>query len=94
MAVRVQKIRKSMEKTWRRQDILMLRVKCINPNCTAPEGKFTWDERAHVNRYGGVAQPDEPEALSFLVDCPYCGIENKVWLKKVKRDESVTRRLK
>ena len=72
----------------------MLRIKCINPNCTAPEGKFAWDERARVNGGSGVAQPGESGALSFIADCPYCGTENKIWLKKVKQNDSVTRGIK
>ena len=67
----------------------MLRVKCTNPNCTAPEGEFLWDERAHVEGDGGLAQPGEAGAISFLADCPYCDNENKIWLKKVKREHII-----
>ena len=67
----------------------MLRVKCINPKCTAPEGKFMWDDLAHAE--GGAAAPREPGALAFIVECPFCGTENKIWLFKVKQLNSVTR---
>jgi hypothetical protein len=67
----------------------MIHIKCINPSCTAPEGKFSWDDRARAE--GGPAQPGEPGALVFIADCPYCGAENKVWLFKIKRTDSVTR---
>lgn len=67
----------------------MIRIKCINPKCTAPEGKFPWDDGAHAK--GGPAKPGEPGAISFLADCPYCGIENKVWLRKVKLEDKVQR---
>ena len=67
----------------------MLRIKCINSSCTALEGKFLWDDRARAE--GGPAQPGEPGAVAFIVECPYCGTENKVWLRKVKKTNSVTR---
>ncbi len=67
----------------------MIHIKCINPSCTAPEGKFSWEDRARAE--GGPAQPGEPGALVFIADCPYCGAENKVWLFKIKRTDSVTR---
>jgi len=67
----------------------MIRIKCINPSCAAPESKFSWDDRAHAE--GGPAQPGENGAIAFFADCPYCGTENKVWLFKAKRPDSVTR---
>jgi hypothetical protein len=67
----------------------MFRIKCINSDCTAPDGQFPWDDRAHAE--GGSAQPGEPGAIAFLVECPHCGTENKVWLHKAKRPDSVTR---
>jgi len=67
----------------------MLRINCINPSCTAPEGKFTWDDLAHAE--GGPAQPGETGALAFFVECPRCGTENKVWLMKIKKTDLLTR---
>jgi hypothetical protein len=67
----------------------MLRIKCINPRCSAPEGKFNWDDQAHAE--GGVAAPRETGAIAYIVLCPYCGTENKIWLKKVKKEDFVTR---
>ena len=67
----------------------MIRIKCVNPNCTAPDGKFFWDERAHVEGGGGLAKPGENGAVSFVAECPYCGTENKIWLKKVKEEDIV-----
>jgi hypothetical protein len=67
----------------------MICIKCINPKCTATEGKFAWDDRAHAE--GGPAQPGEHGAVAFIVECSYCGTENKVWLKKVKKNDGVVR---
>lgn len=69
----------------------MIRIKCVNPNCTAPDGAFPWDERAHVEDGGRLAEPGEEGAVSFVAECPYCGTENKIWLKRVKKEDSVTR---
>lgn len=70
----------------------MIRIKCVNPNCTAPDGVFSWDERAHVEGGGGLAEPGDVGAVSFIAECPHCGTENKIWLKKVKEEDAVTRR--
>ena len=67
----------------------MLRIKCINSKCTAPVGKFPWDDRTHAE--DGPAQPGEFGAVAFIVECPCCGTENKVWLRKVKKPDTVTR---
>ena len=67
----------------------MIRIKCINSKCTSPLGKFIWDDRAHAE--GGPAQPGEFGAVAFIAECPCCGTENKVWLRKVKKPETVTR---
>lgn len=56
----------------------MVTIKCINPNCTAPERKFTWDETPH----GGLATPREEGAKRVIAYCPFCGAENPVWVKK------------
>jgi len=66
----------------------MIRVKCINPN--APPARQVRLGRTRPSR-GGPAQPEETGAISFLVDCPFCGTENKVWLFKVKPKDAVTR---
>ena len=69
----------------------MIRIKCVNPNCTAPEGKFLWDERAHVEGSEGVAEPGDPDAVAFIVECPHCGHENKIYLKLPNKEELVKR---
>ncbi len=67
----------------------MIRIKCVNPRCTAPERKFLWDERAHVETGGGPAEPSDPGAVAFVAECPYCGTENKIWLSQGKKDDLV-----
>jgi hypothetical protein len=67
----------------------MIRIKCTNTHCTAPDGVFSWDERAHVEGGGGLAEPGEEGAVSFVAECLYCGTENKVWLKRVKKENVV-----
>ncbi len=69
----------------------MIRIKCANPHCTAPDGVFSWDERAHVEGGGGLAEPGEEGAVSFVAECPYCGYENKIWLSRVKKNDVVRR---
>ena len=56
----------------------MICIKCANPKCTAPDGEFLWDERAHVENGGGLADPNENGAVSFVAECPYCGTEFSV----------------
>lgn len=69
----------------------MIRIKCVNPRCTSPNGVFPWDERAHVEGGGGLAEPGEADAVSFVAECPYCGRENKIWLSRVKKEDVVRR---
>jgi len=67
----------------------MIRIKCVNPHCTAPEGKFLWDENAHLKGNFKPAKPDDPEAISFVSECPFCEIDNKVWLSLVTNEDEV-----
>jgi len=69
----------------------MILIKCVNLECTASNRVFSWNERSHLEVEGKIAQEGENGAISFLVDCPYCGTENKIWLFKVKQVDSVTR---
>jgi len=69
----------------------MVIIKCINPNCTAPNRKFEWDESQHVEAGGGIAQPHEAGAVRVIAVCKYCGTENAVWVRHAKKSDSLTR---
>jgi hypothetical protein len=66
----------------------MIRVKCINPECSAPDKIFEFDERS-VGAIG-PAKPNEEGAAWYIITCPFCGTRNKISLKK--KDESVSLR--
>lgn len=68
----------------------MVRIKCVNPNCTSPSKSFEWDESKYVKPGGGIAQPHEPGTVRVIAVCP-CGTENIVWVKQAKTDEEVMR---
>ena len=57
----------------------MIRIRCINPHCTAPDGIFEFDEKATGT--AGPSGPKGPNALDYAIECPYCGTLNMVWLK-------------
>jgi hypothetical protein len=71
----------------------MICINCVNPGCTAPDKKFKWDERPKLKAEGRLAEEGDPDAKSFIVPCPYCGIRNKIWLANIKPDLRVTRGL-
>ena len=71
----------------------MVIIKCINPNCTAPNHKFEWDESKRVEEGGGIAQSYEEGAVRVVAYCPYCAAENPVWVKKLKQEHQVLRNL-
>ncbi|VVB72325.1 Uncharacterised protein [uncultured archaeon] len=60
-----------------------LGIKCYNPNCTAPLGIFFWRSAPE----GVLAEPFEPGANSFIVKCPFCNMDNAVWVKKVRLEK-------
>ncbi len=61
----------------------MITIRCINPECKAPNRKFQWDE----SKYGeGLAQPHEPGAVRVIAVCP-CGTKNAVWVRGLKKDK-------
>jgi len=68
----------------------MLKIKCCNEKCTAPERIFPWNERPHLRADGRLATEDDEDAISFIERCPYCGTRNKIRVTKVKETE-VTR---
>lgn len=57
----------------------MIRIKCTNPDCTAPRGIFFFDEKATGT--AGPSRQGEPNALDYAIECPFCGTLNRVWLK-------------
>ena len=66
----------------------MLRILCINPNCTAPDRIFTWNERPHLQAEGKLAQEGDDDAVSFVVQCKYCGTKNKIYVTKLKTEDA------
>jgi hypothetical protein len=67
----------------------MIRIKCINPNCSSPTKSFEWDETTELEEGGSLAKPGEEDAVRVLVTCPYCGTDNVVWVKGVLLDDIV-----
>ncbi|HEY7546635.1 MAG TPA: hypothetical protein VID27_17220 [Blastocatellia bacterium] len=68
----------------------MIRIKCVNSNCSSPDGKFDWDESPH-DAGGGLSAPREPGAKRVIAICPYCSTQNAVWLKSVKKKDQLRR---
>ncbi len=69
----------------------MVIIKCINPKCPAPNGKFDWDEHPSLESDGRLAKQGDIGAKSFAVDCTYCGIRNKIWLIKIKPEDTIVK---
>jgi hypothetical protein len=67
----------------------MIRINCINPNCSSPTKSFEWDETTELEEGGSLANPGEKDAVRVLVTCPYCGTDNVVWVKGVLLDDIV-----
>lgn len=67
----------------------MLKIKCCNDKCTAPDRIFTWNERFHLRAEGRLAQEEDDDAVSFVVQCKHCGTKNKIWVTKLKTDEAI-----
>jgi hypothetical protein len=61
----------------------MIRIRCINPYCTAPDGIFVFDEKAVGT--AGPSKKGEQNAQRYAVECPFCGTLNMVWLNNPKR---------
>jgi hypothetical protein len=59
--------------------VRMIRIRCVNRNCTSPEGIFEIDE----NEFGAEApaKSGEDGARQYIIKCPFCGTENLVWMK-------------
>ena len=69
----------------------MLRIKCVNEKCAAPDRVFLWNERPHLEAEGKVAKEGDEGAVSFIVPCKYCGTKNKIWLTNVREQDVMTR---
>ena len=69
----------------------MVRIKCINSKCTAPDRIFLWNERPHLEADGKVAKEGDEGAVSFIVPCKYCGTKDKIWVTKLRKTEEITR---
>ncbi len=67
----------------------MIRIKCINPQCSSPTKSFEWDETAELAEGGELARPHEKGAVRLSVTCPYCGTDNLVWVKGALLDDIV-----
>lgn len=61
----------------------MLKIKCCNDKCPAPDRIFTWNERPHLLAEGRLAQECDDDAVSFVVQCKYCGAKNKIYVTKL-----------
>jgi hypothetical protein len=70
----------------------MLKILCCNEKCTAPGRIFQWDEHPHLEADGKLAREEDEDAVSFIVQCKYCGTKNKIYVTKV-REIDVTRNL-
>ena len=70
----------------------MVRIKCVNPECTGPGKRFDWDESPQLGVGGKLAEPHAEGAVSLEATCPHCGTSNKVWFTKVKRNVGLARK--
>jgi hypothetical protein len=70
----------------------MLKIKCCNEKCTAPGRIFQWNERPNLLADGKLVEEGDEGAVSFVVQCKYCGTKNKIYVTKV-RETDVTRDL-
>jgi hypothetical protein len=61
----------------------MLKIKCCNEKCPAPERMFPWNERPHLQAEGKLAQEGDDGAVSFIVQCKSCGTKNKIYVTKL-----------
>jgi len=63
-----------------------LHIKCVNPNCTAPDHIFEFDER-NLGTHG-AGSPHDSNSREFIVKCPFCGTMNSIWLMIDERSAS------
>lgn len=63
-----------------------LHIKCVNPDCTAPDHIFEFDER-NLGTHGAGSREDH-DSREFIVKCPFCGTMNSIWLKIDKHSAS------
>jgi hypothetical protein len=70
----------------------MLKILCCNEKCTAPGRIFQWNERSSLEAEGKLAEEGDEGAVSFIVQCKYCGTKNKIHVTKV-RETEVTRNM-
>jgi len=69
----------------------MIKIKCVNPNCPSPDHKFDWDE-APYEKKGLEILPDEKDSTdSMIIDCPYCDMQNKIFIRNLEQDSKVYR---
>ncbi len=69
----------------------MTRIHCVNSVCSSPDKKFDWDESPHIEKGGEVLAARESGAKSVVAVCTYCGTQNKVWLKVIKKKDKLRR---
>jgi hypothetical protein len=58
----------------------MIKIKCVNTNCTSPDGTFEFDEALFGAT--GPGNEGEPDSQPFVIECHYCHTNNLVWLKR------------
>lgn len=58
----------------------VIKIKCVNKNCTSPDGTFEFDEALFGAT--GPSTKDDPTSQPFVIECHYCHMKNLVWLKR------------
>lgn len=64
--------------------VRMVKIKCVNPECTAPDGIFEFDMvGARAIR---LAKPREIGSEALIIRCQFCDTLNKVYLIREKQE--------
>lgn len=61
----------------------MLKIRCCNDKCPGPDRIFPWNERPQLLAEGKLAEEGDDGAVSFVVQCKYCGAKNKIYVTKL-----------
>jgi hypothetical protein len=73
------------------KELNRIRIKRVNKNCSSPTKSFDWDESPHVEDGGRAVAARSPNARPVIAVCSYCGEQNKVWLKGVRKKDTIRR---
>jgi hypothetical protein len=66
----------------------MLKIQCCNEKCPASGRIFQWNERPNLLADGKLVEEGNEGAVSFVVQCKYCGTKNKIYVTKVRETEA------